>query len=109
MACKYTFRFTESALADLDDAVAYIAEELANPKAAATLMSGVQKAVDEACRFPESGELVDNAYLPNPSIRKKLVGNYILYYLPDEADKTVVVVRFLYGRRNTEAALKDLS
>ncbi len=33
------------------------------------------------------GSLAVNEFVPNGEIRKKLAGNYIMYYLPDFAEK----------------------
>ena len=35
------------------------------------------------------------------------VDNYVLFYIPNEEDKVVTVVRVLYGGRNIEKELKE--
>lgn len=108
MESKWDYRLTEKAAADLDDIIQYIAIELANPKAASGFMDKLQATIDETCSFPESGSLVVNEYLPDTSVRKKLVGNYILYYLPDSKEKTIIVLRIVYGRRNPDGILRQI-
>lgn len=108
MESKWGYRLTEKADADLDDIVRYIAVELANPKAASDFMDKLQASIEEACSFPESGPLVVNEYLPDTKVRKKLVGNYIFYYLPDSAEKTIFVLRIVYGRRNMDEILRQI-
>lgn len=109
MESKWGYRLTEKADADLDDIVRYIAVELANPKAASDFVDKLQSAIEEARSFPESGSLVVNEYLPDTEVRKKLVGNYILYYLPDSAEKMIFVLRIVYGRRNMDEILRQIS
>ena len=71
-------------------------------------MEKLQKAIDEARMFPESGAPVENEYLPYTGIRKKLIGNYILYYLPQMSSKTITVLRILYGKRNIDEIIRQL-
>ena len=108
MAFEFNYQLTEKAAADLDATVGYIAGELDNPQAAADFLEKLQKAIDEARMFPESGAPVENEYLPSTGIRKKLIGNYILYYLPQMSAKTITVLRILYGKRNIDEIIRQL-
>ena len=47
--------------------------------------------------------------IPNTEIRKKLVGSYIMYYLPDFDEKMIFVLRIIYGRRNMDEILRKLN
>lgn len=87
MESKWEYQLTQKADDDLDDIVGYIAMELANPTAASNFVDKLQRAIEEARIFPESGVLVANEFTPDVEIRKKLVGNYIMYYLPDSDEK----------------------
>lgn len=108
MDSEFVFRLTQRAQADVDDIVAYLAVELANPGAAAKFLEKLQDAIDEACRFPASGWLVVNEYLPQTGVRKKKIGNYVMYYLPREQEKLICVLRVVYGRRNADEILRKL-
>lgn len=109
MESKWGYQLTQKAYADLDDIVGYIAVELANPKAASDFLDKLQEAIEEARSFPESGSLVINEFIPNMKIRKKLAGNYIMYYLPDSDEKMLFVLRIVYGRRNMDEILRQLN
>ncbi len=109
MESKWGYQLTQKADADLDDIVGYIAVELANPKAVSDFLDKLQEAIEEARAFPESGSLVINEFVPNTKIRKKLTGNYIMYYLPDSAEKMIFVLRIVYGRRNMDEILRQLN
>ncbi len=109
MAYKFGYRLTNRAEFDLDEIVSYIAVELANPQAASNFVNVLQNNIEEARAFPESGSLVHNEFLQVKNVRKKLVGNYIMYYLPDTKEKIIYILRIVYGKRNMDEILKNLN
>lgn len=109
MESKWEYQLTQKANDDLDDIVSYIAVELANPKAASDFLDKLKGAIEEARSFPESGSFIINEFVPSMEIRKKLIGNYIMYYLPDFTKKQNLVLRIVYGRRNTDEILRQLN
>ena len=107
MVSKFGYRLTKRAESDLDGIVSYIAVFLANPQAASDFVDKLQDNIEEARAFPESGSLVHNEFLQLESVRKKLVGNYIMYYLPDMREKIIYILRIVYGKQNiTEIHIK---
>ncbi len=109
MASEFSYKLTTKAEADLDEIVSYIAVQLENPQAATGFLNKLQAAIHEACSFPESGAPVVNEFLPYKDIRKKLVGNYIMYYFPDMNAETIYLLRVIYGRRNLDEILREMS
>ncbi len=109
MESKWEYQLTQKAEADLDDIVGYIAVELSNPKAASDFVDKLQATIEEVRSFPESGSLVVNEFVPNTEVRKKLIGNYIMYYLPDFTEKMIFVLRIVYGRRNLDEILRQIN
>lgn len=109
MASDFAYQLTEKAEADLEEIVSYIAIQLENSQAAAGFLNALQNAIQEACSFPESGTLVVNDFLPQKTIRKKLVGNYIMYYFPNVNMETIYILRILYGRRNLDEILREMN
>lgn len=107
MASKFGYQLTKRAESDLDGIVSYMAVELANPQAASDFVDKLKDNIDEARAFPESGSLVDNEFLQVVNLRKKLIGNYIMYYLPDMREKIIYILRIVYGKQNiTEIHIK---
>lgn len=107
MASKFGYRLTKRAESDLDGIVSYIAVELSTPQAASDFVDKLKDNIDEARAFPESGSLVDNEFLQVENLRKKLIGNYIMYYLPDMREKIIYILRIVYGKQNiTEIHIK---
>lgn len=108
MVSKFRYRLTKRAESDLDGIVSYIAVFLANPQAASDFVDKLQDNIEEARAFPESGSLVHNEFLQLESVRKKMVGNYIMYYLPDMGEEIIYVLRIVYRKRNMDEILKKL-
>ena len=107
MASKFGYQLTKRAESDLDGIVSYMAVELANPQAASDFVDKLKDNIDEARAFPESGSLVDNEFLQVENLRKKLIGNYIMYYLSDIRKKIIYILRIVYGKQNiTEIHIK---
>lgn len=107
MASKFGYRLTKRAESDLDGIVSYIAVELSTPQAASDFVDKLKDNIDETRGFPESGSPVDNEFLQVENLRKKLIGNYIMYYLPDMREKIIYILRIVYGKQNiTEIHIK---
>ena len=79
MASEYMYFLTQKAEADLDSIVSYLSLELANAKAAS-----------------------------DTAVRKKVIGNYLMYYLPDTEQHIIYILRLIYGRRSVEEILRQL-
>ena len=77
MASEYTYLLTQKAEADLDGIVSYLSLELANAKAASDFVGKLQGVIEETLLFPLSGSLVNNEFLPDTAVRKKVIGNYV--------------------------------
>lgn len=108
MASKFRYRLTQKAEFDLDEIVSYIAVELSNPPAASDFVNKLQENIEEARNFPESGSLIYNDFLQAENVRKKLVGNCIMYYFPDTGEKIIYILRIVYSKRNMDEILKKL-
>mgnify|MGYP000875566104 FL=1 len=109
MTSNYQYNFTKKAETDLDEILSYISIELSNPEAAASFLKDLQAVLASICSVPKIGRIVDNEFLPNREIRKSLVGNYVLYYLPDIKEKRIYVLRILYGRRNLDELVREIN
>ena len=109
MASKvYNYVLTEAAEADVDEAFDYIANELVNPDAASAFADELEEKLEEICKTPKAGRSVHNPYLKRDDVRRVLVKNYIAYYLIDEEEETIVVLRVVYNRRDQNNILKTI-
>ena len=109
MESEFIYELTHRANMDLEEILSYISLELSNPKAASDFIDKLQAVIEESCLFPKSGTLVDNEFLSNKNVRNKMVGNYIMYYLPDYEKKIIYVLRIIYGKRNVDEILSELN
>ena len=109
MTSNYQYHFTKKAEADLEEILSYISIELSNPEAAASFLKDLQAVLASICSVPKIGRIVENEFLPDKEIRKSLVGNYVLYYLPDTEEKSIYILRILYGRRNLDELVREIN
>ena len=108
MESKYSYLLTQKAEVDLDGIVSYLSLELANTKAASDFVDKLQDVIAETLLFPLSGSLVNNEFLPDTAVRKKVIGNYVMYCLPDLEQHIIYILRLIYGRRSVEEILRQL-
>ncbi len=108
MASEYSYQLTRKALEDLDDAVGYIANKLGSPSSASAFLEKMESALSEICSYPKIVPSVRNDYLNIHGIRKNAVGNFLLYFLPDEKNQMITILRIVYGKRDTDTILKQL-
>lgn len=101
----YKLIVTDAAHGDLDDALDYISRRLANPTAAAKLLSQVEECYDQLRAFPFLYEICRDERLHSLGYHKVGIGNYILIFRPDEAAQTVYILRLFYGGRDYEKIL----
>ncbi|MDR1069279.1 MAG: type II toxin-antitoxin system RelE/ParE family toxin [Gracilibacteraceae bacterium] len=105
MAYKYTVRLAQSAERDIDEILAYIAETLQNPKAAADLADELDARFETLESQPLMFELSVNVRLRRRGYRRFPVKNYVVFYQVDEAAKAVIIARVFYGRQDYERLL----
>ncbi len=109
MASKFNYCLTKKAEFDLDEIVSYFAIDLANQQSASDFISNTLNNIDQIRIFLESGSLVQNEFLQVDNIRKKLVDNYIMYYIVNMEEKKIYILRIVYGKRNMDEIPKKLN
>jgi len=108
MANKYSYKFAPKAQNDLNEVLLYIEQELSNSKAAKDLADELFVKIDNIREFPLSGRVVDNEFFIDQTLRKFIVGKYIVFYKVNQEAKTIIIVRIVYGGRNIDEILKTL-
>ena len=96
----YQVFITEPAANDLEEAVDYIREELKNPYAADELLQAVKETVRQLSVFPFRFKAIDIDILAQQNLRMALVKHYMIFYRVREEKQCVLILRFLYGRRD---------
>src|SRR5665647_2873802 len=97
---NYSLKFTPKAQDDLDEIYSYISTKLFAKIAAAALMDNIEKSIMMLALFPLSCSFVIDEPLKSRGYRKLIVDNYIVFYLVNEEEKQVVIMRILYGASN---------
>lgn len=98
-------RYSERAKEDLKGIVDYIVHVLLEPGIAANIHASITKAVRSLEKLPYRF----HSYLEEPffslGMRVMKVKNYLIFYIPNEADHTVHVVRMMYAGRDVRNQL----
>ena len=104
---SYQLYITSTAEHDIMRAVDYIEFVLKNPQAADNLLDVVTKQIETLSDFPQKFRIVDDPVLASWEIRFVIINNYLAFYTINEEKQTVIVVRFLYKKRNWYSILRQ--
>lgn len=104
---NFTSQFSDKARNDLNSIVEYIYE--LDSIAAERFVVAVNQIVNNLELFPEMGTLLNNDLIVRKNIRKIVIDNYVLYYLPDMDRKIITIISIIYGKRNTEEIIRQLN
>ena len=98
---------TKAAECDLEGAADYIHYVLLNPSAAENLLDEFENLLNDLREYPEIHTIVDDPVLFEWGIRFAPLKNYLVFYTLSKEDNMVYILRFLYGKRNWTAILKQ--
>ncbi len=104
---KYEVVTTAQAVADLRAIFEYIAYELLAGENAIKQLDRLEEAILSLDEMPERYHLYDKEPWRERNLRIMPVNNYLVFYIPQDDDKTVTVIRVMYGRRDIDAQLKQ--
>lgn len=99
---RYLVKFTQAAQDDMEQIFEYISRELLAPQAAQNLMSDLEQGIMGLADFPYGGSPVLDDLLKSKGYRKLIIHRYLVFYLINENEKHVVIMRVLYGPRKYE-------
>ncbi|MCL1874689.1 MAG: type II toxin-antitoxin system RelE/ParE family toxin [Synergistaceae bacterium] len=97
---NYKVIIAPSALEDLRDILRYVAQELASPETAVKTLDAIECAIFSLSDMPKIHALVSDDRLFALGYRKLNIKNYIVFFIVNDAYKTVEVDRVLYARRD---------
>ncbi len=95
---------TEKAESDLDEIASYIKVSIENITAPSNFINKFLESIEET----KSGHIVVNEFLQIKNVRRQLVGSYIMDYLLSPEEKTIYILRIVYGKCNIDEIIKDL-
>jgi toxin ParE1/3/4 len=105
MPNEYKLKFTAIANDDLDQIYNYISNNLAANLAAENLLDIIEEQITRLTDYPYSCEPHGDEFLKTKGYHKLVVNNYLIFYLVDEVEKMVVIMRIIYGARQYEKLL----
>ena len=103
----YFVKITDIAEEDILSTVKYIADVLKAPIAANNLLDEIEKQEEILGHTPKIYPFAPDYYLAEKGIRFVMIKNYIMFYTINEEEKTVTIIRFLYGRRDWKNILQN--
>ena len=101
-------KITDCAIEQLQEAMTYILKVLQEPAVSRKWLAALKQEISGLSTMPLRFPLVEEEPWQKSGIRKMLVGNFIVYYWPDEPAKIVWVTAVIYGRRDYLAALRNI-
>jgi plasmid stabilization system protein ParE len=81
--------------------------KLEAPMAANNLKNEIKDKINKIKENPYIRPLVQDKYLASLGYRLINVKNYMIFYIIDEDDKHLKIIRFLYNKRNWMSILKE--
>lgn len=93
----YKLEFLPIAKRDMDDIIYYISNTLNNKRAAGTLAQSFISSANSILNFPY-GSSVYNLNNLKYEYRSIKVKNFLMFYIIDEENKIVTIVRVLYQK-----------
>ena len=100
MEDKYTLKFTKKASQDYEQIYQYISQDLYAPQAADNLLKKMENSIRQLCTTPFIGSCVQDSYLMQKGYRRIVVDNYIVFYIVNETEMALYIMRILYSGRD---------
>jgi toxin ParE1/3/4 len=96
----YDVQVSFAANQDLNEIARYIANELKEPETAFQLISKIKEEVLSLNQLPKRHGLLRDENLSLHGIRAIPIENYIAFYLVNDDNLKVYILRILYNKRN---------
>ena len=91
----------------MDSSYNYIKNKLEAPKAADNLIREIMESLNKLKENPNIRPLVQDKYLASLGYRLINVKNYVIFYIIDNDNRHIKIIRFLYKKRNWINILKE--
>lgn len=93
---KYSVKFTNGALSDIDRVYGYIAKTLQAPEAALRLVDRIEEAIFSLEYMPFRCPVRKTGAFAKSGYRQLFIENYTAVYTVNEVEKTVVILTVRY-------------
>ena len=98
-------RIETTAITDLDGIADYITNVLKEPEIAKRILLSLEEKILSLDKLPHRHATMQDEPYKGRGMRWMPVENYVVYYMINEADKQVHVLRILFNRRNWQVLL----
>ncbi|MCD7708629.1 MAG: type II toxin-antitoxin system RelE/ParE family toxin [Clostridiales bacterium] len=102
---NYAVNYSESAINDLREIYSYISDELFVPGIAKAQVERIRSEVRSLDFMPNRHVLVEWEPWHSAGMHQLPIDNFIAYYLVDDENGIVTVVRVFYGGRDIEGII----
>lgn len=106
---KYKIVFTEQADADLRSIYEYIAFNLLEPGIAKSQLESIEKGIQSLNEMPSRFRKFEKEPWNSRGLCQMPVDNFVIFYIPQNEDETVTVIRVLYGGMDIDKQIKKTS
>lgn len=96
----YTIKITKEAKDDLKLIKNYIRDNLQEPNLANKVMKKLKDRINSLSNFPERFPIIKDYYLSMHNLRKCAFNQYIIFYLVQNDERIVYIIRIIYGKTN---------
>lgn len=103
---EYKIIFSMKSKEDFVKISNYIRDTLSSPITAKEQSNRILSAIYSLKEFPMRFRLYENNEKKIQGLRVLPVDNYLIFYIPNEENNQVKIIRILYGKRNIENNLK---
>lgn len=103
---SYIVSLTKEAEQDLRGIYLYITFELLSPQNAKGQVNRLQKSIESLSEFPKRHRIMEVEPWKSRGIHVMPCDNFLIFYLVDEKNLSVVVSKILYGKRDIGKILK---
>lgn len=102
---NYKINLTPKAQSDLNVIFKYIAFDLQSIQNAKGQLDRLEKAITSLEQMPERQRVYDKEPWRNRNLRIMTVDNYLVFYIPNNEERSVTVIRIMYGGRDIDSQL----
>ncbi len=96
---KYQVFLSNQASADLRDIFQYIAVDLQSPENAVRQIRRLEEHIRSLDKLPYRFRKYETGHWKNRNLRVMPVDHYCVFYIPNDDEKAVTVIRIMYGGR----------
>lgn len=97
---SYSVTISIEAEKDLREIFEYIYFKLQSPQSAELQLNRIVKAIKSLDEMPYRFKKYNCDFCKTTELRMITIDNYCVFFIPRENDKTVTIIRVVYGARN---------